>query len=121
LPEPGASCLPDGEHRTSRREIGRSVLDRQQPANDHGAVESRVPLLPGGLEHLKARLEHTHAVGRQLIGLRLDDARELAAASRCHLRLVRREGPGSIVTTELDANRINVTVEDGIVVGVSTG
>jgi hypothetical protein len=97
------------------------VLDRQQPANDHGAVESRVPRLPGGLEHLKARLEHTHAVGRQLIGLRLDDARELAAASRCHLRLVRREGPGSIVTTELDANRINITVEDGIVVGVSTG
>jgi hypothetical protein len=97
------------------------VLDQQQQASDHGAVVSRVPRLPGGLEQLKARLEHTHAVSRQLIGLRLDDARELAAASRCNLRLVRRDGPGSIVTAELDANRINVTVEDGIVVGVSTG
>jgi hypothetical protein len=77
--------------------------------------------LPGGLEHLKARLEHTHAVSRQLIGLRLGDARELAAASRCHVRVLRRDGPGSIRTLELDSNRINVTVEDDIVVEVSTG
>jgi hypothetical protein len=82
---------------------------------------SRVPRLPGGLEHLKARLEHTRAVSRQLIGLRLDDARELAAASRCHVRVFRRDGPGSIRTLELDANRINVTVEDDIVVEASTG
>jgi hypothetical protein len=93
----------------------------QQQAGDHGAVVSRVRRLPGGLEHLKARLEHTHVVSRQLIGLRLDDARELAAASRCNLRVFRRDGPGSIRTSELDANRINVTVEDDIVVEVSTG
>jgi hypothetical protein len=93
----------------------------QQQAGDHGAVVSRVRRLPGGLEHLKARLEHTRAVSRQLIGLRLDDARELAAASRCHVRVFRRDGPGSIRTLELDANRINVTVEDDIVVEVSTG
>jgi hypothetical protein len=97
------------------------VLDPQQQASDDGAVVSRVHRWPGGLEHLKARLEHTQAVSRQLIGLRLDDARELAAASRCHLRVFRRDGPGSIVTSELDANRISVTVEDDIVVDVSTG
>jgi hypothetical protein len=84
-------------------------------------VASRVPQWPGGLEHLKARLEHAHAVGRQLIGLRLDEARELAAASHCHLRVFRRDGSGSIVTAELDPNRITVTVEDDIVVDVSTG
>jgi hypothetical protein len=97
------------------------VLDSQQQASDDGAVVSRVPRLPGGLEHLKARLEHTHAVSRQLIGLRLEDARGLTAASRCHPRVFRRDGPGSILTSELDASRINVTVEDEIVVGVSTG
>jgi hypothetical protein len=70
---------------------------------------------------LKARLEHAHAVGRQFIGLRPDEARELAAASDCHLRVSRRDGSGSIVTLELDANRITVTVEDDIVVDVSTG
>jgi hypothetical protein len=97
------------------------VLDPQQQASDDGAVVSRVHRWPGGLEHLKARLEHTHAVSRQLIGLRLDDARELAAASRCQLRVFRRDGSGSIVTSELDANRISVTVEDDIVVDVSAG
>jgi hypothetical protein len=34
---------------------------------------------------------------------------------------LRRDGPGSIRTLELDSNRINVTVEDDIVVEVSTG
>jgi hypothetical protein len=81
--------------------------------------------LRGGLEQLKARLEYTPAVSRQLIGLCLDDARELAAASRCRLRVFRRDGPGSIVTSELDADRINVTVEDEVedevVVGVAAG
>jgi hypothetical protein len=101
--------------------IGRSLLDPQQQASDDGAVVSRVAQWPGGLELLRARLEHAEAVGRQLIGLSLDDARELAAASRCHLRVYRRDGPGSVVTAELDVNRINVTVEDEIVVGVSTG
>jgi hypothetical protein len=33
----------------------------------------------------------------------------------------RRDGSGSIVTAELDPNRITVTVEDDIVVDVSTG
>jgi hypothetical protein len=98
---------------------------RIDKAGEDGAVASRVPRLPGGLEQLKARLEHTQAVSRQLIGLRLDDARELAAAPRCRLRVLRRDGPGSIVTSALDANRINVTVEDEVedevVVGVSTG
>jgi hypothetical protein len=70
---------------------------------------------------LKARLEHAHAVGRQFIGLRPDEARELADASDCRLRVSRRDGSGSIVTLELDANRITVTVEDDIVVDVSTG
>jgi hypothetical protein len=97
------------------------VLDPHQQSSDDGPVVSRVAQWPGGLEHLRARLEHAQAVGRQLIGLSLDDARELAAASRCHRRVYRRDGPGSIVTAELDANRINVTVEDEIVVHVSTG
>jgi hypothetical protein len=47
----------------------------------------------------------------------MDDARELATRSHCHFRVV----TGSIVTAELDMRRINVRIEDDIVVGFSTG
>jgi hypothetical protein len=67
------------------------------------------------LHYLRAALERSHAVGQRLIGLHLEDAREPAARSSCHLRVVRRTGPGSIVTAELDSNRITVEIEDSVV------
>jgi hypothetical protein len=73
--------------------------------------------LPAELEHVRATLEHTEAVGRQLIGLHLEDAEELAIRSDCHVRVV----TGSIVTAGLDRRRINVRTEDGIVVDFRTG
>jgi hypothetical protein len=73
--------------------------------------------LPADLGHIRATLERTHAVGRRLIGLHVDDARELATRSHCHFRVL----TGSIVTAELDMRRINVRTEGDIVVGFSTG
>jgi hypothetical protein len=72
--------------------------------------------IPEALDYLRARLERRHEVGRQLIGLTAKDAREVATRSRCTLRLVRLNGKGLIVTADLGLNRIDVSVEDGIVV-----
>jgi hypothetical protein len=51
----------------------------------------------------------------------LDDARELATQSGCHLRVVRRDGKGLAVTANLDTRRINVETEDDVVVMSSSG
>jgi hypothetical protein len=72
---------------------------------------------PADLGHTGAVLERTHAVGRRLVGLHVDDARELATRTHCHFRVV----TGSIVTAELDMRRINVRTEDDVVVGFTTG
>jgi len=72
--------------------------------------------IPEGLEYLRTRPERRHEVGRQLIGLTVKDAREVATRSRCTLRLVRLNGKGLTVTADLGLNRIDVSVEDGIVV-----
>jgi hypothetical protein len=73
--------------------------------------------LPADLDHIRVTLERTHAVGRRLIGLHVNDARDLATRSHCHFRVM----TGSIVTLELDMRRINVRAEDDIVVDFSTG
>ena len=72
--------------------------------------------IPEALGYLRARVERRHEVGRQLIGPTVKDAREVATRSRCTLRLVRLNGKGLIVTADLGWNRIDVSVEDGIVV-----
>ena len=58
---------------------------------------------------------------RELVGLNLHDANELANRCGCHLRLVQRDGKGFTVTADLDARRINIKTEGDIVVGTSTG
>jgi hypothetical protein len=79
------------------------------------------PAIAEALSRVGAALERTRAVGRQLIGLQLDDARELATQSGCHLRVVRRDGKGLAVTADLDTSRINVETEDDVVVMSSSG
>jgi hypothetical protein len=58
------------------------------------------------------------AVGRQIIGLRVEDARELAARSQCLVRVVRRDGKSLIVTLDLVPHRIDVSTEDDIIIDV---
>jgi hypothetical protein len=77
--------------------------------------------IPEALNRRLALLERTAAVGRQLVGLHMDDARALATRSGCHLRVVKRNGKGLVATTELDPKRINVSIDDDIVVHYSTG
>lgn len=77
--------------------------------------------IPEGLEYLRAGLERTQAVARRLIGLNLPDANELATRSGCHLRVVRRDGKGLVVTANLDLKRINIGTEGDIVVEASSG
>ena len=74
------------------------------------------PEIPAALDYLRAGLERRQAVGRQLVGLHVKDARKLATQSHCTLRLVRLNGKGLIVTADLGLNRIDVSVEDNIVV-----
>jgi len=66
--------------------------------------------IPEGLEYLRTSLERRHEIGRQLIGLTVKDAREVATRSRCTLRLVRLNGKGLTVTADLGLNRIDVSV-----------
>jgi hypothetical protein len=80
--------------------------------------EPRIPEWP---EELRVARERTQAVARQLVGLNLHDANELANRCGCHLRLVRRDGKGFTVTADLHARRINIETEGDIVVGTSTG
>jgi hypothetical protein len=80
--------------------------------------EPRIPEWP---EELRVALERTQAIARQLVGLNLHDANELANRSGCHLRVGRRDGKGLTVTADLHARRINIEIEGDIVVGTSTG
>lgn len=77
--------------------------------------------IPEGLEYLRSALERTQAVARQLVGLHLHDANELATRSGCHLRVVRRDRKGLTVTADLGLNRINIGTEGDIVVGSLSG
>jgi hypothetical protein len=72
---------------------------------------------PADLDHIRVTLQRTHAVGRRLIGLHVDDARKLATQSHCHFRVL----TNPIMTAELDTRRVNVRTKDDIVVGFSTG
>jgi hypothetical protein len=79
------------------------------------------PAIREALNLVGAALERTQAVGRQLIGLHLDEAREVAARSNRQLRVVRHNGKGLPVTADLATNRINVETQDDIVVESSPG
>jgi hypothetical protein len=73
--------------------------------------------LPADLDHIRVTLERTHAVGRRLIGLHVDEARKLATQSHCKFRVV----TNPIMTGELEVRPVNVRTEDDIVVDFSTG
>jgi hypothetical protein len=79
------------------------------------------PVNPELLEELRVARERTQAVARQLVGLSLHDANELANRSGCHLRVVRRDGQGLTVRSDLQTRRINIEIEGDIVVGTATG
>jgi hypothetical protein len=68
------------------------------------------------LEQLRAAQTRRLAVARQVVGLNLHDANELADRSGCQLRVVRRDGKGADVTADFVTNRIDVEVEGDIVV-----
>jgi hypothetical protein len=70
---------------------------------------------------MRAALERTGAVGRELVGLNLHDANDRAARSGCHLRVVKRDGKGLTVTADLRMNRINIETEGDVVVATSAG
>jgi hypothetical protein len=77
--------------------------------------------VPEGLAWMLEAVERTRAVARQLVGLNLHEANELAARSRCQLREVRRDGKGSVITADWRSNRINIETENGVVVETSVG
>jgi hypothetical protein len=68
------------------------------------------------LAQMRSARERTREVGRQLVGLTLHDAAELAAQSDCQLRVIRRDGKGGPVTADFATNRIDVEVQGDIVV-----
>lgn len=74
-----------------------------------------------GLSHIQEPLERTRAFGRQLVGLHVDDAGETATRAGYLFRVVRRDGESLIVTMDLRTNRVNVELEDDIVVAFSAG
>jgi hypothetical protein len=73
--------------------------------------------LPADADHIWVTLERTHAAGLRLIGLQVDDARELETQSHCHFRVV----TNPIMTAELNIRRINLRTADDNVVDFSTG
>jgi hypothetical protein len=77
--------------------------------------------IPEGLARMLAAHERTRAVARELVGLNLHDANELAAQSGCQLREVKRDSKGFVVTADFCTNRINIETENGVVVETSAG
>jgi hypothetical protein len=73
------------------------------------------------LAPIRAALERTRAVGRQLVGLNLHEANELATRSGCRLRVVKRDGKTLIVTADLATNRINIETDGDVVVETFAG
>jgi hypothetical protein len=56
-----------------------------------------------------------HYDARELVGLRVGEARRIAESHRCLLRVVRRDGEPLVVTQDFRTDRINVSVRDHIV------
>jgi hypothetical protein len=77
--------------------------------------------IPEALAWMWEAVERTRAVARQLVGLNLHDANELAARSGCQLREVKRDGKGFVVTADFCTNRINIETEGGVVVETTAG
>ncbi len=82
------------------------------------ADEAPTPPWPA---HVAAAQERARGVARQVVGLNLHAANELANRAGCRLRVVRRNGEGLVVTADLDPRRINIEVEGDTVVGASLG
>jgi hypothetical protein len=53
-----------------------------------------------------------------LVGEELADARELARAEGCDVRVVVRDGKNLVVTDDFRIDRVNVAVDDGRVTGI---
>jgi hypothetical protein len=70
---------------------------------------------------LAAAQERARDIARQVVGLKLHAANELANGAGCRLRIVRRNGKGLVVTADFDPRRINVEVEGDTVVGALLG
>lgn len=73
------------------------------------------------LSRIQEPLDRTRAFGRRLVGLHADEACEMATRAGYLFRVVRRDGDSLIVTMDLRTNRVNVEIEDDIVVAVSAG
>jgi hypothetical protein len=67
-------------------------------------------------EALDAARERTGVVGHQLIGLPEAAARRLATEAGCYIRVTKRDDTAFPVTAEYSTQRIDVTVEHGLVV-----
>jgi hypothetical protein len=99
-----------------------SGVDARRRGSEDGPVVTR----DRRSQEIRDRLEgwiapgrkRAEAVSRQLIGLRVEDARELAARSQCLVRVIRRDGTSMPVTLALAPHRIDVATEDDIVVDV---
>jgi hypothetical protein len=74
---------------------------------------------PDWLERLGADSERTQEFARQLVGLNLHDADHLADRSGYRLRVIRQSGKGLPVTADYVSNRINIEIEDDIVVSAA--
>ena len=79
-----------------------------------------MPRNPELLEELRVAHERTQAVARQLVGLSLHDANELANRSAASAASSDATGRAT-VRSDLQTRRINIEIEGDIVVGTSIG
>ena len=98
--------------------VNRSIATTEPAMMSRVTDEPRTPPWP---VYIKALYERTQDIARQVVGLQLHAANELANGADRRLRVVRRNGKGLIVTADLDPRRINIETEGDIVVRASVG
>ena len=85
------------------------------PASPGSAVGTVVPAPPGTVAPV------TLEQARTLIGLTLKEAQKVCDGNGWTLRVARLEGKENLLTTDWQAARVNVEIEEGLVTSVSVG
>ncbi len=66
-------------------------------------------------------MARTNARSRELLGLTVDKATQLATGWGYQVRIVREDGDWFVLTMDLQSRRINLEIENGLVVQAGAG
>jgi len=89
---------------------------------DRAANPQGQPLgTPRSRSEFEEQMARTNARSRELLGLTADKATELATGWGYQVRIVRQDGDWFVLTMDLQSRRINLEIENGLLVQAGAG